>query len=250
MRKFEFSEFDAIGEETLESLGKADHFNRWMYQTIKPWCKGPVMEIGSGAGNISQYFLEDKFDITLTDVRQNYCDKLKTKFAHNPSLRGVIKMNLVDAEFEKNHNDVLGTFDTVFALNVVEHIENHEDALQNCRKLLKPGGHLIILVPSYPWMYNRFDFGLGHYRRYTKKILSALFVKTEFEIIHRQYFNFTGLLGWFVSGKILRKKIIPKGQVSLFNHLIPLVKLIDKITFKSSGLSTIVIGKKPVNQDS
>lgn len=244
MRKFEFSEFDAIGEETLEAIGKAEKFNHWMYRTIKPWCKGEVLEIGSGAGNISKFFLEDGFRLTLTDIRKNYCKKLEGKFSGSPSLHGVVQMDLVDPDFDKTHASVLGTFDTVFALNVVEHIENDLLALQNSRKLLRPGGNLIILVPSYGWMYNRFDIGLGHYRRYTKKSLSRLFGKSGFQILHRQYFNFTGLFGWFVSGKILRKKVIPTGQVSLFNHLIPLVKLLDSLTFRSAGLSTIVVGKK------
>jgi len=244
MRKFEFSEFDAIGEETLEAIGKAEKFNRWMYQTIKPWCKGEVLEIGSGAGNISQFFLEDGFYLTLTDIRKSYCRKLETKFSDSSSLRGVEKMDLVDPDFEKTHAGILGTFDTVFALNVVEHIEDDMLAVKNCRKLLKPGGNLIILVPSFGWMYNRFDVGLGHYRRYTKKSLSRLFGKSGFQILHRQYFNFTGLFGWFFSGKILQRKVIPTGQVSLFNHLIPVVKLLDNLTFRSAGLSTIVVGKK------
>ena len=244
MRKFEFSEFDAIGEETLEAIGKAEKFNRWMYQTIKPWCKGEVLEIGSGAGNISQFFLEDGFHLTLTDIRKNYCRKLEEKFSGSSSLRGVVQMDLADHDFENTHADILGTFDTVFALNVVEHIENDLLAVQNSHKLLRPGGNLIILVPSYGWMYNRFDVGLGHYRRYTKKSLSRLFGKSGFQILHRQYFNFTGLFGWFVSGKILRKKVIQTGQVTLFNRMIPLVKSLDILTFRSAGLSTIVAGKK------
>lgn len=244
MQKFEFSEFDAIGEETLEAIGKAGKFNRWMFQTIKPWCKGEVLEIGSGAGNISGFFLEDNYHITLTDIRKNYCQKLKNKFPASPNLRGVVKMDLADPEFEKTHAPILGAFDTVFALNVVEHIQNDLLALQNSRKLLKPGGNLIVLVPSYGWLYNGFDIGLGHYRRYTKKSLSRVFEEAEFNIIHSQYFNFTGMFGWFFSGSILKKKIIPNSQVKIFDSLVPVIKIADKIIFNGLGLSTIIVGRK------
>ncbi len=246
MQSFQFNEFDAIGEETLEAMGRASNFNRWMYETIKPHCKGKILEIGSGAGNISGFFLDDNFNIMLTDIRENYCNKLRTKFNHNPFLLGIEKMNLTDPDFDARHKTLFDSFDTVFALNVVEHIENDSLAVENSRKLLKKGGHLIILVPSYSFLYNRFDHSLGHYRRYTTKSLSRLFYKNQLEIFHRQYFNFTGMLGWFFSGRVLNKKIIPVSQMKIFNQLVPLFKIIDSTLMHRAGLSTIVCGKKIV----
>lgn len=243
-RKFQFSENDLIGEETLEAMGLAENFNRWMYQTIKPYCKGKIMEIGSGAGNISQFFIRDGFSIVLTDIRETYCQKLREKFSANPGLNGIEKINLVDPHFDQKHNRLFNTFDTVFALNVVEHIEDDMLAISNCKKLLKSGGHLIILVPSYKLLYNGFDRGLGHYRRYNRPTLSQLFIRHGFTILHKQYFNFAGILGWFVSGTLLRKKIIPSGQMKIYNQLVPLFKILDKIIFNAIGLSTIVVGRK------
>lgn len=244
MRTFEFSEFDEVGEETLQAIGKADRFNHWMYETIRPWCRGEVLEIGSGAGNISKYFLQDNFCITLTDIRTNYCESLKNKFSKSPSLAAVIKTDLADPDFENRHTALLGTFDTVFALNVVEHIENDDLAIANSKKLLKSGGHLIILVPAYDGLYNKFDYGLGHYRRYTKSSLSTLFRNNNLNIIHRQYFNFAGILGWFVSANILRNNIIPVSQVNIFNGLVPVFRLVDRLLYNRVGLSVIAVGRK------
>ena len=39
---------DPSGLQTLELLAKADRFNKWMYDTIRPFCKGRVFEVGSG----------------------------------------------------------------------------------------------------------------------------------------------------------------------------------------------------------
>ena len=244
MRKFEFTEHDDIGEETLEAIGKADRFNRWMYQTIKPHCKGRVLEIGSGAGNISKYFLADEFKITLSDIRESYCQRLNEKFVAETGLDDVFKLNLTDPHFDQNHKTLFNTFDTVFALNVVEHIEDDMLAIANAGKMLRPGGHLIILVPAYQNLYNRFDTGLGHYRRYTQKSLSRLFVANKFNIIAKQYFNFVGIFGWFFSGRILKKDMIPEEQMQIFNQLVPLFKIADTVIFRRFGLSTIVVGKK------
>jgi SAM-dependent methyltransferase len=244
VKKFRFSEEDIVGEETLEALGQADRFNQWMYKTIKPWCKGDVMEIGSGAGNISQYFLKDGYKILLTDIREHYCNKLRTKFETNPNLLGIEKVNLINPQFEETYGQLLNSFDTVFALNVIEHIEDDFNAIANCKKFLKPGGHLIILVPSFGFLYNNFDKGLGHYRRYNIRSLKELFVRNNFSILHQQYFNFAGMFGWFISGSVMRKKVIPSSQLKIYNLLVPVFKYTDILIFNSTGLSTIVVGKK------
>ena len=240
-----FEEQDIVGESTLEIIAKADKFNRWMYQTIKPYCKGRVLEIGSGIGNISTFFMQDQFEITLSDIRKGYCERLAATFKQNPYFVGVESLDLTDADFDQKFSSHLGKYDTVFALNVVEHIYDDELALGNCKKLLKTNGQLVILVPSYQKLYNGFDKELGHYRRYTKSLLSQVFLKNKFEIIHKQYFNFIGIFGWYITGNLLKKKTIPGGQMKLYNTMVPLFRIIDKMVFNTVGLSTIVVGRKP-----
>ena len=135
-------------------------------------------------------------------------------------------------------------YDTVFALNVIEHIFDDTLALKNCHKLLKKGGQLIILVPSYQKLFNKFDEELGHYRRYNKESLSEIFIKNNYQIKHRQYFNFVGTFGWYITGSLLKKEAIPEGQMRLYNALVPIFKIIDKILFNKAGLSVISVGKK------
>ena len=36
MLDFHYKEIDVDGQATLEAIDKADNFNEWMYQTIKP----------------------------------------------------------------------------------------------------------------------------------------------------------------------------------------------------------------------
>ena len=242
--EIKFEEEDLVGESTLDVIAKADKFNMWMYQTIKPYCKGKVLEIGSGIGNISSFFMEDDFKLMLTDIRQGYCTKLENTFNGNPNFLGTEVMDLTDADFDSKFQSHLGQYDTVFALNVVEHIYDDTLALKNCRKLLSDNGHLIILVPSYQKLYNNFDKELGHYRRYTKASLSHVFLNNHFKIIHKQYFNFMGIFGWYVTGNLLKKDSIPGDQMALYNSLVPIFKIIDKLIFNGVGLSTIIVGKK------
>jgi 2-polyprenyl-3-methyl-5-hydroxy-6-metoxy-1,4-benzoquinol methylase len=241
---FTFKPVDLEGLETLNVVGIADNFNTWMYRTIVPYCSGNILEIGSGTGNISEFFLRDGHKIFLSDIRENYCELLKQKFANEANLLGVSKLDLVHPEFETVYAKLLGTFDTVFALNVVEHIENDKLAIANCNKLLKKGGQIIILVPAYQWLYNSFDKELFHYRRYARKGLSKMIEQNGFKIVRAMSFNSFGILGWFVSGSIMKKKIIPSGQMKIYNKLIPVFRLMDHVFFRRVGLSVIAVGKK------
>ncbi len=235
---------DKIGKETLEVISAAEKFNHWMFQTIQPFVKGKVLEIGSGIGNISLHFLENQYSIMLSDFRPEYCEKLRREFSYYSNFLGVNRIDLVDPEFSNHYSGLLESFDTVFALNVVEHIEDDSLAIANCKKLLKKGGTLIILVPSYQNLFNNFDVELGHFRRYTTRKLKDIFKLNNMKIIHSQYFNFIGTLGWYFNGNILKKKTIPEGQMKLYNSLVPIFKVVDKMIINKIGLSTIVIGIK------
>src|SRR5210317_543792 len=116
------------GTDTLEVISEAKEFNQWMYQIIKPHCSGNILEVGSGIGNISQYFVEDGADISLSDIETSYFPQLKEKFAGKDNFKGVQLIDLSDKELEKKQPELIESFDTIFALNVVEHILDHEQA--------------------------------------------------------------------------------------------------------------------------
>ncbi|HEY0680391.1 MAG TPA: class I SAM-dependent methyltransferase [Chitinophagaceae bacterium] len=241
MTQFTFREADQEGLETLKAIAAADRFNEWMYQTIEPFCKGRILEVGSGIGNISNFFIRDGRQIVLSDIRESYCSQLREQFGNKAE--AVLRLDLVHPSFDEEYADWLSSFDTVFALNVVEHIADHDLAIRNARKLLREGGNLIILVPAYQWLYNRFDKELEHYRRYTRKQLIGL-MSPHLKVRHSQYFNCAGIPGWFVSGRILNKRTIPAGQMGFFNKLVPVFRLIDRLIGNRIGLSVIVSGTK------
>ncbi len=241
MSNLKFKDIDLEGEENLKAISEAKHFNRWMYDTIRPYCAGRVLEVGSGIGNISEFFLKDTtLNITLSDIREQYRQYLRTICSEE----NVLDLDLVHPNFDQEYAHLLGQFDAVFALNVVEHIEDDSMAIANMKKLVKLGGRVIVLVPAYQFLYNRFDRELFHFRRYNMKQLTQEFVKSELKIVHSQYFNFAGIDGWWLVGGILKKKTIPEGNMKLYNVLVPIFKIVDKLVLKSMGLSVIVVGEK------
>ncbi|MDX2249017.1 MAG: methyltransferase domain-containing protein [Bacteroidia bacterium] len=251
VRKFAYKELDQEGLETLETIAAAHRFNRWMFQTVAAnLVPGNVLEVGSGIGNISREFLNAGYDLTVSDIRENYCGYLEENLTGYKNLRDIVKLDLVHPDFEKVYSPFLGKYDNLYALNVIEHIEDDILALHNCGKLVRPGGRIVILVPAYQSLYNKFDENLFHFRRYTRTTLSALFVKNKLPVLKAFHFNFIGILGWYFSGNILKKETIPSGQMNLYNKLVPIFRLIDRVVGRQVGLSVIVVGEVPGTSES
>jgi len=89
------------------------------------------------------------------------------EFCH---LRGLSQV--VEAPVEKlPYED--GRFDLILATDVIEHLDDDRRALTELRRVSAPGGHLLITVPAYQWLWSSFDDSLHHRRRYTVSHLAA-----------------------------------------------------------------------------
>ena len=177
---------DPFGFETLEIFSRTSAINQWLYDKIKKFASGEVLEIGSGIGNISAHLLRDQPNVSLSDLRPEYCRLLEKKFGNDSHLRQVYELDLSVADFKTKYFDLLEKFDTVIALNVIEHIENDSLAIQNAKSLLRRNGKLIILVPAGQSLYNSLDRELGHYKRYSKTGLKNLIRTAGFDISYCQ----------------------------------------------------------------
>lgn len=233
-----------VGLFTLEQLSTAGRLNQWMFDSIKPYVQGEILEIGSGIGNISAYFVDSRISLYVSDYSDQYCKILRKKFAREPLVQDVLQVDLAAPQFESLYPELLGKFNTVFALNVVEHIFDDHHAITNCYKLLSPAGRLIILVPAYRFLYNCLDKELEHYRRYTRTSLKQLLQSQGFEIMRCWHLNMAGILGWFWSGTVFKRKTLPFGQLKFYNRLVPLFRIADKMVLNQVGLSVVGVGRK------
>ncbi len=235
---------DEIGAATLSIISSANRFNSWMYDQINPYLIDEILEVGSGIGNLSRFLIEDDHQTTLSDYNSDYAKTLKGLYEFNDKVSEILTIDLQDPDFDKTYMKYKEKFNSIVMLNVIEHLENDHEAIRNCKFLLKNSGNLIILAPSYQFLYCRLDKELGHFRRYTKATLSDLFNQGNFKIIKATHFNLLGVLGWLISGKIIAKKQIGKNEMSAFDKLVPIARIMDKIIFNKAGLSVVVIGKK------
>ena len=229
---------DPTGAATLERLAEAPRFNRWMFDRVRPWVGDRVLEIGSGIGNLSQ-FLVDRPNVVLTDTALDYLTRLRERFGHLP---GVEVMRLFLPHIDEHVAQ--RRFDTIVCLNVLEHVADDDLSLQAMRSLLDRHGRLILLVPALPGLYGSLDRALGHVRRYTSRELRTKFDRGGLRMRHLEYFNLAGLPGWWLTGRVLRREMIPAASLRLFDMLVPLFRL-ERLLPWRLGQSLIAIGEAP-----
>ena len=233
-------EHNDIGTETLQRMSALEHYNDWIIESITPWIGDTVLEVGSGIGNISRYFLDRK-KLILTDVQEDYIEKLRERFGDHPN----VSFELYNLEESDSHLRNRG-IDTIVALNVLEHIKNDVHALREMASILSPGGYLILQLPAHMLLYGSLDRNLDHFRRYSihdiRQKFDVIGLKTErfFRI------NMFGAIGWFLCSRILKRKLLPQGPLSLFNLLAPVFMTIERSIPVPFGLSIIAVGRKDV----
>jgi SAM-dependent methyltransferase len=68
-----------------------------------------------------------------------------------------------------------GRYNLVLLMDVLEHVQEDSRFLAEIVEgYLAKGGHLIVTVPAFPFLYSRHDAYLAHYRRYGRKQLVRL----------------------------------------------------------------------------
>jgi SAM-dependent methyltransferase len=89
---------------------------------------------------------------------------------------------LVELDFNQPLPADHARFDSLLALDVIEHIDDDRAAVAGMARLLKPGGTAIVSVPALPELFSEFDAIQGHRRRYLPETLRAAFANTGLEV--------------------------------------------------------------------
>ncbi|KXG54652.1 Acyl transferase/acyl hydrolase/lysophospholipase [Penicillium griseofulvum] len=112
-----------------------------------------ILEIGGGTGSFTAEVLavlspdleKSKGNIasyTFTDISSGFFEKAKQRFQSWSDIMTFQSLNIERSPIEQGLQ--LGTYDLIFAGNVIHATANLHNALQNLRSLLKPGGQLIM----------------------------------------------------------------------------------------------------------
>jgi len=111
----------------------------------------------------------------------------------DPAARGVAETRLGapvgDAPLPALPGIADDAYDLVALLDVLEHIEDDRAALRSIADKLRPGGHILLTVPAFPWMWSAHDVANHHFRRYTKATLRRAIADAGLRVERMSWFN-------------------------------------------------------------
>jgi len=217
----------------LDTFDAAKKFRNYQIYYLKSYIKDPFLEVGAGQGGLTNLYKKFTKDITLIEPDKKLFQLLRKKF-RKKNIK--IKNQTIDK--------IKFKYQTIIYFDVLEHIKSDLKEVKIASKKLKKNGNLIFNVPAHQLFYNEFDKAVGHFKRYNKKDFKNIEKKTDLKIEKLIYYDSIGLL-FLILNKIFKlKETNLKNKIYFWNMLIPLSKIIDKLTFNKFGKSLLCVFKK------
>lgn len=221
----------------LDELDGAANYAAWIHDLIEPHLGSNVVEIGAGHGTFTQLMATPDRQVCAQDLSPRCVELLRERFATSPNVTATAG-DLASLGGEK--------FDSAVLINVLEHIEGDDVALDQLRDLLAPGGRLVLWVPAFQQLYADFDRRVGHHRRYRREVLCAQLSAHGFDIAEARYVNAVGGIAWLVIAKWLRRTPTQGLPLRIFDgYMIPVLRVIEEKVRLPFGQSLLVVATKP-----
>ena len=207
--------------EELEKIGEGDFWSNVKTKLILGMIEGKnILDVGCGACTLSKILLEKSYNVTVIDS-----DEKAVEIAKKKGLMG-FKADIADWKTSTK-------FDCVIASDVLEHIDDDKFVIRKIYAILKPGGCLILNVPSYKFLFGKHDIYLGHKRRYSDGELKAKLEESGFEIESQRHWNLLALPMTILVTKIF-KKDYPHERISKLGLL---SKTLEKLLLLESKVN-------------
>lgn len=225
----------------LEAMAQARNLPHWILGQFRPFVGRRVVEAGAGCGNFTPLIAGMGPERLLcVEPSANMIAALRQRIAALPPAVA-IEGTLADVPRRIDWRP-----DTVFYINVLEHIEDDRGEMRAAFDLLDPGGHVLIFVPALQWLFGSADRSVGHYRRYGRRGLRSVVEGAGFDIVALRFFDIAGVLPWFVLFRVLRRPCFTPGQVTLYDRIVvPVMRVAEGAVPPPIGKNLVCVARRP-----
>jgi len=228
-----------VGRE-LELFASAINWKRYVKAEIREYLIGDVLEIGAGIGSTTLALHDGTARRWIClEPDANQAKRLRAAVTKSWGFcaPGVIVGSLRALADRPS-------FDCVLYLDVLEHIQDDRRQIEEAARLVRPGGHIVVLSPAHQWLFSEFDKSIGHVRRYDKRNLRSLMPSgwTEKKLA---YLDSVGVLLSLANALALRQALPSRLQLSLWDRLcVPLSRIVDRVLLGNCGKSILAVWEK------
>jgi SAM-dependent methyltransferase len=138
------------------------------------------------------------------------------------------------------------SFEFVFALNVLEHIEDDRAILNRLGRKLKEDGRLLVYVPAFQCLWTSLDDKIKHHRRYRRAGLEQLARSAGLSVRKSRYVDSLGFLA-ALSFRIFgdKKADLRARVISLYDrYVVPPSRALDSLLGGFFGKNVYVVASK------
>lgn len=221
------------GLDLLWALDGAVNYNALLVNLIRENAAGrqPMLDFGAGVGTFSKLLRKEGVDVRCVEPDRylSHC-LVRDGFSTFGDLNEVPD----------------NSFEFVFALNVLEHIEDDGAALRQLRAKLRETGRLLIYVPAFKLLWTSLDEKVKHYRRYRRKDLERLTRSAGFSVQKSCYVDSLGFFAALAFKLIRSKKGDPSARsIRLYDrYIVPPSKALDRLFGGLFGKNVYVVASK------
>ena len=233
------AESSYVGTE-LSLFAGARVWAGYLAAQLSPYVRGTVFEVGAGLGTRTR-------DLSPRATRWLALEPDAAMARH---LAAQVESGALPAHVEAFAGPLSALpqeerADAILYIDVLEHIERDAEELALAALRLKPGGHLVVLSPAHQWLFSEFDRAIGHFRRYSKRGLTAL-GPPGLVVERRRMLDAAGLAASAANRFLLRKAAPTRAQIRLWDRgLVRLSKALDPASFYLLGKSVLVVWRRP-----
>jgi SAM-dependent methyltransferase len=225
------------GVDNLEVMASAKKYLRFLNDSIAKAAGPPrpgqrLLDFGAGVGTHAFDLRTRGYDVSCAEIDDGLRERLAGEgFDTRPST----------ADFDPE------TFDVVYTMNVLEHIDDDLAALQGLHRVLKPSGRLVVYVPALQVLYSSMDRKVGHLRRYHRRPLIDLVGTAGFAVESGAYVDSLGYFSTLVYKAVgSRNGDISTGSVSLYDRVVfPISRAADRVVGRGFGKNLLLIAHRP-----
>jgi SAM-dependent methyltransferase len=225
-----------VGSE-LELFATARNWKAYFSSVLVPFIGARVLEVGAGLGSNIPY-------LHTPAVRQ------WTSLEPDPDLARRITERIARGELPATSQVVVGTiesvnaasqFDTIFYIDVLEHIADDAGELACAARHLAPQGKLVVLAPAHEFLFSQFDAAIGHYRRYSTASLSAL-SPPGCQLCASLMLDSAGFFASLANRFLLAAAMPSTRQIAFWDKVfVPVSRLLDNLAAYKFGKTIITV---------